>query len=192
MRLTDFLSEKKAAIGERWFDSILETYPPDTQRFLKTHKEKFTNPVGSTVREAVEGILKELIARLRGGGGGFGEGRIPSYLDNVIRIRAVQGFTASQAVSFVLGLKEVLRRQLSEKEAAEVSGELADFDAMVDELTLMAFDIYMKCREKIYEIRANELSRRTFRLLQRAGAIRGVEGGEPGVAGNKKKKEVDE
>jgi hypothetical protein len=192
MKLTDVLSEKKAAIGERWFESILETYPPDTQRFLKTHKEKFTNPVGSTVREAVEGILKELIARLGGQGSDFQEGRVPSYLDNIIRIRAVQGFTASRAVSFVLALKGVVRRELSRQEAAEVSGQLADLDAMVDELMLMAFDVYMNCREKIYEIRANELSRRTFRLLQKGGAIRGAEGGKPGAVGNKKKKEVDE
>jgi hypothetical protein len=49
--------------------------------------------------------------------------------------------------------------------------ELAAFDAAIDDLALFSFDIYMKCREKIYELKANEARSMTFRLLQQAKLI---------------------
>jgi hypothetical protein len=49
-----------------------------------------------------------------------------------------------------------------------LSEELAIFDSAVDDLALFAFDIYMKCREKIYDLKAQEVKNATFRLLQQA------------------------
>ena len=43
------------------------------------------------------------------------------------------------------------------------------FEARIDKLALLALDIYMKCREKIYEIRLNEVKaegERALRLLE--------------------------
>ena len=42
----------------------------------------------------------------------------------------------------------------------------------------------MKCREKIYEIKANEVKRSTFRLLQMANLINDTDGEEPDLKGN--------
>ena len=39
----------------------------------------------------------------------------------------------------------------------------------LDDLILAAFDIFMRCREKIYEIRSNEIKRRSYKLWERAG-----------------------
>jgi hypothetical protein len=38
--------------------------------------------------------------------------------------------------------------------------ELSALETRIDRLALLAFDCYMKCREKIYEIRLGELRRR--------------------------------
>ena len=35
-------------------------------------------------------------------------------------------------------------------------------------MALLAFDQFMACREKLYDLKANELRRQTYRLLQRA------------------------
>jgi hypothetical protein len=45
------------------------------------------------------------------------------------------------------------------------------FESKIDDLALLSFDIYMKCREKIYELKSNEVRNMTFRLLQRANLI---------------------
>lgn len=167
MKLREFLSEKRAAIREKWFDSILASYPADTSNFLKSHKDKFTNPVGSAIAGAVDGILGELI---EGGRLPAEAGAAPGYLDDIIRIRAVQGFTASEAVSFVLALKKIIRAEVGGgKEAGGLLGEMPGLEDRIDALALLSFDIYMRCREKVYDLKANELRQRTFRLLQRAG-----------------------
>jgi hypothetical protein len=97
---------------------------------------------------------------------------ITSYLDPIIRIRAVQNFTPSQATAFILFLKKALRANLA-KELRDIRNaeELFEFESKIDQLSLMAFDIYMQCREKIYQISANETKNRTFKALERAGLV---------------------
>ncbi len=97
---------------------------------------------------------------------------IKTYLDPIIRIRAVQDFTASQATAFVLKLKQILRQCLSDElQDASQLKELLAFESKIDQLSLVAFDVYMECRQKIYEIMANETRNQTFRAFKRAGLI---------------------
>ena len=42
-------------------------------------------------------------------------------------------------------------------------------ESRIDGLGLLAFDVYSKRREKIYEIRANEMKGRVSLLLRKAG-----------------------
>jgi hypothetical protein len=97
---------------------------------------------------------------------------ITSFLDPIIRIRAVQNFTPSQATSFILSLKKVLRENFAkELRDSQLAREFLEFESNIDQLCLVAFDIYMQCREKIYQIGANETRNRTFKAFQRAGLI---------------------
>jgi putative component of toxin-antitoxin plasmid stabilization module len=52
-----------------------------------------------------------------------------------------------------------------------LSRQLLEIEARIDRLGLAAFDQYMACREKIYELKANEARDRTFRAFERAGLI---------------------
>ncbi len=161
MKLEEFLAEKKSDILTRWFDTTLATYPADTSNFLRKLKDRFTNPVGHTIVEGLEDIFNEIL-------GEVDSERVTPFLDNIIRVRAVQDFTASQAVSFIFDLKRVIREVLEKEKKGEVAyDELLRIDAKIDTLALLSFDIFMKCREKLYDIKANELRNMTFRLLQR-------------------------
>jgi hypothetical protein len=106
--------------------------------------------------------------------------KVYPFLDDIIRIKAVQDFSPSQAVSFIFLLKQVLRDTMK-KEIREnsIAEELALLESRIDEMILLSFDIYVKCRERIYEIKADEVKRMTFRLLQRANLICEVQ--EPDV-----------
>jgi hypothetical protein len=87
-------------------------------------------------------------------------------------VRSVQEFTPSQAISFIFCLKEAVREELKEElQDTNLLTELAVFDAQIDQLALFAFDIYVKCREQIYELRVNEIKRTGFRLLKKANLI---------------------
>lgn len=164
MNLRDILAEKKPEIISRWADSVIETYPADTANFLKSQKDRFANPVGHAVAAGLSGIFDVLLS---------GNGEAGPFLDDIIRVRAVQDFSPSGAVSFVFGLKEILRKTVSEAEASGPydMGELAAIESSIDEMALKAFDIFVACRERLYEVKANELRRMTFRLIERANEI---------------------
>lgn len=166
MKLTNLLSEKKSAVLNRWYDAILNTYPSDTSSFLKQQKNPFLNPVGSTIFQGIEDLFNELLqCKMEGE-------RVSQFLDNIIRIRAVQDFTPSQCISFILFLKKVIREEIKDELATQhLYDELQELESKIDEMSLLAFDIFMKCREKLYQMKVNELQSWTFRRLQKADEV---------------------
>lgn len=163
--LEKILARKKSVIAKKWFDLTAQTYASDTAEFLKSKKDPFANPVGGTLLNGLGGLLEQLIHSMD-------PETITSHLDPIIRIRAAQNFTPAQATAFILSLKKVLRENLTkELRDSRVAAELITFESKIDQLCLMAFDIYMQCREKIFQISANETRYRTFRAFERAGLI---------------------
>jgi hypothetical protein len=177
MSLQKLLEENKSAILRRWFDSIVETYPSDTKDFLRRKKNRFDNPVAHRITSGIEGIFSQILGEAK-------ENDVSPFLDTVIRVRAVQDFTPSQAVAFVFDLKRLIREELGEKiRADQLSEELWKFEEAIDKMGLLALDIYMKCREEIYEVRVREVKRSVSRLIDRANKICGIPGkeGDPEV-----------
>ncbi len=165
MELTNFLSEKKTSVLNRWYDAIINTYPSDTAKFLKGQKNPFLNPVGATTFQGIENLYNFLVL-------GEKEEKVSLFLDNIVRIRAVQDFTPSQCLRFILFLKEAVREELKDEISAyRLQDELLEFESKIDELSLLAFDIYMKCREKLYQLKVTELQGWTFRRLQKADEV---------------------
>jgi hypothetical protein len=163
--LQKLIEQKKTAIIKKWFDFTVQAYAPDTARFLKSQKDAFANPVGNNTLKGLQGLLEELLKD-------FDRRAMATYLDPIIRIRAVQAFTPSQATLFILALKKVLRDTFAQELGDNrMAAELVQLESKIDQLCLMAFDIYMECREKIYQIRANETRNRVFRAFERAGLI---------------------
>jgi hypothetical protein len=165
MKLSNLLYEKRSAILKRWFDLILESYPAETAQFFKNKKNRFSNPVGYTISQGVESLFDEILQ-------GIDTEKVSLFLDNIIRVRAIQDFTPSKAVSFIFLLKKVLREEL-DREIQENSNaeELRTIESRIDDLALLAFDIFMKCREKIYELKAMQLNNQTYTLLKKAKLI---------------------
>lgn len=166
MRLNDLLKQKKAAIVKQWFDMVVNTYPLDTSQFLKGQKDPFANPVGNTISQGIEPLFDELINKMD-------QNTITSFLEPILKIRAVQVmFSPSQAVAFIFSLKEVIRKNLKKEISDyEILNELLLFESKIDEMGLMAFDVFMKCREKIYAIKATDERNRTFKAFERAGLV---------------------
>ncbi len=169
MELKSLLIEKRAAILRKWFDLIVGTYPSDTSSFLKKQKNQFANPVGHTISEGIEGLFDGLLEEAD-------SDRVSPFLDNIIRVRAIQDFTPSEAIGFIFLLKIVIRESL-QKEIREhqMYDELLGIESGIDELVRSSFDVYMKCREQVYDLKANEVKNMTFRLLQRANLVKEIQ-----------------
>ena len=163
--LEKLLIKNKTAILKQWFNLAAQTYAIDTAQFLKSKSDPFANPVGNAMMTGLDGILEQLIDTAD-------SKALHSHLDSIIRIRAVQNFTPSQATAFILSLKKVLRDYLAkELQDSRLAVEFMELESRIDQICLMAFDIYMQCREKVYQISANETRNRTFRAFERAGLI---------------------
>jgi hypothetical protein len=164
--LENLILKHKAAIVSQWFEAVVQSYPADTAEFLQGQTDPFANPVGSITRDNLQGLLEHLFEAPDVNAAG-------RHLDPILRVRALQNFSPSQATAFVFELKAVLRRILKKDlDRPGLAGDLARLEDGIDRLGLMAFDIYMACKEQVYRLKANETRNRVFRAFEKAGLVK--------------------
>jgi len=169
MKCESLLAGKQHTILDRWFDLIVETYPAESRPFLENKKDRFDNPVAYEFRQGIGGIVEALVH-------GMGSDILIEHLDRIISIRAIQDLSPSKAVAFIFLLKTAIRKDLQQEISAKgISEELLELESRIDGLALLCFDIYMKRREKLYEIRANEAKTRVSGLLRMTGLLSDLE-----------------
>jgi hypothetical protein len=145
--------DHKEKLVAQWLQQALQSYPEASMKFL-TQRDSFRNPIGRTLQEGLavlfDGLVQsQSIAVMQ-----------PS-LDSIIKIRAVQDVSAGGALAFIFLLKRLVRTEFP-RESVLFADEMAALDGRVDELVLLAFDLFVKCREQIFEIKVNENKRRVF------------------------------
>ncbi len=163
--LKDLLSKNGKSILRRWFDLILETYPPDSETLIRKGRDPFTNPVGSTLSRETKVLFKNLCDGIR-------DEESQASLEAILKIRSVQDFSPSKAVEFIFLLKKAIGETLKSDFDNEsvILHEWLEFQTRIDHLALQAFDVYMGCREKICEIRVNQAKgekEMAFRMMER-------------------------
>ncbi len=169
MKLREHLRRNRTGVTRRWLDKMLGTYSPRTSTFFKRLKDPFTNPVGRALAHGTEAVFDALI---EGPPEGIDPSRLSPHLEEIIKVRAIQDFSPSQAVSFIFQLKDAVREELgSELQETEAAADLMKLDSQIDQTALVAFDIFMKCREKLYELRLAEIKRTGYRLLRKRDLI---------------------
>ncbi len=168
MGLKELLHNSNKSIIKKWQEAIFHFYPADSVRFLTSVSNQFDNPVGYSIREHTEKLYNELIAE-----GDISAEKFGPILDEILRIMAIQDFKPSGALRYLYILKEIIAREL--KEAAEPANdfhyELIKLYGRIDEITLIAFDIYSKCREKLFEIKVDTAKNQVSGLLRRSDLI---------------------
>lgn len=157
---SDALDGGREAVLERWLRAVIATYPPDAAKFMLGQQDRFHNPVGHALRDGLGKLFDGLRA-------GSGDAELTAALDGIVRIRAVQEFAPSAAVGFVYGLKAILREEL--RGSGVAAADLAALEDGVDRLALLAFDVYMQCRERLFDIRVREIREHQL-FVARAGA----------------------
>ena len=100
MNLSETLQEQKKQIQTIWVDRTLDSYT--SSGFFKQSLDKIANPTGGNIRDGLSCIVDLLLD-------GADPEEYSKPLDQVIRIRAVQDFSPSQAIAFIFILKGVIR-----------------------------------------------------------------------------------
>ncbi|KAF0187501.1 MAG: hypothetical protein FD168_2571 [Desulfobulbaceae bacterium] len=156
MKLDEAFRNYRDKIVDQWVDYTLSTYKAST--FFKKETDKFANPVGGNIREALD-CLFGLLAKQAD------PQEFVAPLEQIILIRAIQEFSASMAVGPIHAVKHITREILAkDKERCHLVQELYDFEFAVDLAVLAAFDLYMQCRERLYQVRIKEIKTGTYLL----------------------------
>ena len=159
MALEEWLRQNKDAVLDRWLDVALSAYPDESSVIFRRQKDPFANPIGHSLRTGLGGILEALQGEMDGG-------KVREHLHDVLIIRAVQDMAPSTALGFIFELRNVARTGvggLSEETRVEL-------DSQVDAIALAAFDIYTQCRERLSELRINEIKRQVSWVAKKVNA----------------------
>ena len=161
MDLAALLEQNRETILAKWFDLISRTYPPATSEFLTKQEDQFRNPVGHAIGQGIGPIYDQVVSAMD-------TDTIQRALDGIIRIRAVQEFTASEAVGFVFQLHYLLSEfdclenvampmlisGKSRKEAVERSTELLEEVGLKDRISHRPEELSGGERQKVQVARA--------------------------------------
>jgi hypothetical protein len=162
-RLVPLFSAKSPAILEKWLDILLGSYFPETAQFLKKEKDPFSNPVAHQLSRGLTDLMAVLVEEKS-----VEEAR--AALDEIIRVLALQDIHPSQALAFVFPLTQVIREEVAqERQDPPLAPEMTELESRIDGLALVGFDGYMQRREKLCELKVNEVKARVSGLLRRAG-----------------------
>ncbi len=160
------LTPHRDEILKSWCADILGCYPEEGALHLKRLGDPFANPIGTAVFE-VTGPLFDSLAEGCDMGDRCDRGDVPVLLDRIIRPRAIQDLTPAQSVGFVYRLKDIVRSKLFDGDGFDGDSEFWEFSGRVDEMGLVAFDVYVKCRESVFSIRLSEARSRSLKAFER-------------------------
>ena len=172
MEFAALLEKKKEAVVKAWFDQVIQTYAPDTAMFYQNQEDAFANPVGSTTKQSLTKLFKALLDPQE-------DPALADLIDPLVRIRAVQDFTPSQATGFVFLLKPILRKYFVKNKKKLNVDELLEMESRIDRLALNGFNVFMACREQIYSMKTNVERNKIYKAFARAGLIKEVPADEP-------------
>jgi hypothetical protein len=159
--LEELLRNSEDAILVRWLEDALAAYPGDSSEVFKREKDPFANPIGRSLREGTRGMFRALVD-------GKNAEVMRQHVSEIMRIRAVQQHSPSQAVGFMFSLKGAIRAELrGAVMQAEYSSALSELDNQIDRIALMAFDVYVQYREQVCELRIGEVKRQVSWIVDK-------------------------
>ncbi len=159
--LGELLKERADTIIEGWVEAVLSSYPSEAAALFQKQKDPFANPIGKTVRSGTRGVFQAILD-------GMDQEDLRSHLDEIVRVRAVQDFTPSQALSFVFSLRSVIRDVIPDLYTdPRFQGDAIELDAKIDRVALTAFDIYTESREEVSQLRIKEVKRQVAWVFEK-------------------------
>lgn len=163
MSLTQRIKDRKKGILRSWFQEVLDSFPKQSQALIANNSDRFANPIGFTLNDAIAEIYAGVV----------GEKTLEDIrpaLERITKLRAIQDKQNPGQLGFLYGLKKILRTQCGafERGFDDVEG-LLEIEDRIDEIILLALEIYVQSREKIYELQVNELQNKTYMMRRLQG-----------------------
>ena len=106
--LRTLLERRRSDVLERWRELLFGSYPAEAVRFFRAERDGFKNPVGHTLARGTATIFDRVVLGRPGD-------PVSDAIEAIVRIRAVQDFSPSEAVGFVFVLKRAVREALEDR-----------------------------------------------------------------------------
>lgn len=167
MFLAEHLHKGRAALLSQWVQGAESVYAFDTAGFLRSRQDTLANPVGLRTREAAEALFAALLEPEPDM-----EALTPP-LAEFLRVRAVQDLPPEKTLAAFFAFKPLIRAYLAQESVFidfALREELTRLEGRIDELALLAFSIYSRCREELFHLRLQDMRRRSdvfVRLAQK-------------------------
>ncbi len=159
--LKKVLASRKQALVAAWLERAVQAYPAETAALLKREGDRFGNPSGHALCTGICGVVEGLLLDA-------GPGELLACIEPVLQIRSVQDLPASRALAFVFLLKDVIVDQLGDAlRTPGLVGQWFELEARIDQLALLCFDFFTRCREKAHGIHVRAIQRQVSGYLRR-------------------------
>jgi hypothetical protein len=166
--LRGLLKQKADGIALQWFEDGLSDYSAEAHAALSGRHDRFANPLAHSLRVGTRALFDALVE-------GADQTAVRPLLEEVVKMRAVQEMAPSHALGFVFRLKGLVRgAALPALGDPLVRSELEALEERIDRAALTAFDLYVEARERVMELRMDEVKRTTPWFVGRMGRA-GVE-----------------
>lgn len=171
MNITQLCNERRVSLLPRWTELFFAAYPLDGPGFLRSQTDPFANPVGRIIREALP-VLYDAVA-----GNDADPEAVRAALADLVRLRAVQDMPPAKAVGPLFLLKSLLRESVlpdwlarradgADPGTAHRVNEYLAVESRVDSLGLLALDLYAGDREKVFNLRVEEIKRSQSQVVR--------------------------
>lgn len=155
-----FQNRKKETLDE-WFKTMVVLFNNGTD-FFNNEDDHFLNPVRSIIVPTIKFIFSYLFEEID-------INEFTESLEKFAKLLALKGPKAREALGPLLLFKEKVIKDIVLLDSTHI--ELFEITGRFDNLILIIFDLFVQSREKIYEIRVNEVKRLTYSLLKNKDLI---------------------
>ncbi len=163
MDINKLLIDSRELILTEWINSVFDSYPVESGKFLKNGKNQFANPVGFNLARELENLFELILDR-----SSTNWEEINKALNGFLKIRVVQDFEPSITINFFLNLKKIIFSKIDGQiNYPEDIYKLINLFDFIDSVALEAVNIFVSLKSKIFEIKANELKNRIGKIADR-------------------------
>lgn len=147
------VNQKKPQILSKWKSAALTSFANHDGLKGRKPQGRFSDPIDYVVEKSTGDIFECLIKPEN-------NVNLHDSLQEICRLIAIQENSPSEALNFIFELKQIIRDELqTEIDLDHWAMEIWNLDKYIDQIGLLAFNIYSDCRAQIYELRIDEIKR---------------------------------
>lgn len=162
MLFADKIKQEKDTLLQKWVDKYYAAYPLGSTGFIRTSTDKFKNPIGIITQTSLSTLYDAAI------GEDIEFSDVHNALNELVKLRAVQEMPPSRAVGPMAQLKTLFKEEVfdslvknnnNSKVLQEIFEGFFTVAARIDSLLLLSMDLYSADREKVFNLRVEEIHR---------------------------------